>query len=286
MTSTTFFFIFIPILGIILLLVNFILAPHNPYQEKDSVLVNKLIPFFVLKFINKNIILNIEFILLYSSLLLFTYSIFQSTYYGDIRLFSVCLILALFLFIYIYINYINLTLIRKYPLTIHATNILVLIVIVICLFLLINSMLLDFNRLLMDISRMLNPKTPSPEPPYKGGGNSKGGPNNNGPNNNNPSGLSSSSKAPNSSEDKRSNTPDSPEDEFTTKYNSLSDRDIVVYLQREKQRVVDERISNNSSYTSLTLSDLGIKLTGDWRDDPYRVYLNRNIYYKDPTRSA
>jgi len=37
MTSTTFFFIFIPILGIILLLVNFILAPHNPYQEKDSV---------------------------------------------------------------------------------------------------------------------------------------------------------------------------------------------------------------------------------------------------------
>jgi len=37
MTSTTFFFIFIPVLGIILLLVNFILAPHNPYQEKDSV---------------------------------------------------------------------------------------------------------------------------------------------------------------------------------------------------------------------------------------------------------
>src|SRR5246500_702454 len=37
MTSTTFFFIFIPILGIILLLANFILAPHNPYQEKDSV---------------------------------------------------------------------------------------------------------------------------------------------------------------------------------------------------------------------------------------------------------
>jgi len=37
MTSTTFFFIFIPILGVILLLINFILAPHNPYQEKDSV---------------------------------------------------------------------------------------------------------------------------------------------------------------------------------------------------------------------------------------------------------
>jgi hypothetical protein len=185
------------------------------------VLVNKLTPFFVLKFRSKNIILNIEFILLYSSLLIFTYSIFQSTYYGDILLFSVCLILALFLFIYIYVNYINLTLIRKYPLAIHATNILVLIVIVICLFLLINSMLLDFNRLLMDISRMLNPKTPSPEPPYKGAGNPKGGPNNNGPNNN-PSGLSSSSKAPNSSEDKRSNTPDSPKDEPVTYY-SLSD---------------------------------------------------------------
>src|SRR6201989_1265571 len=37
MTSTTFFFIFIPILAIILLVVNLILAPHNPYQEKDSV---------------------------------------------------------------------------------------------------------------------------------------------------------------------------------------------------------------------------------------------------------
>src|SRR3989454_4029151 len=37
MTSTTFFIIFIPILSIILLLVNLLLAPHNPYQEKDSV---------------------------------------------------------------------------------------------------------------------------------------------------------------------------------------------------------------------------------------------------------
>jgi len=30
------FFIFIPILAIILLAVNLIFAPHNPYQEKDS----------------------------------------------------------------------------------------------------------------------------------------------------------------------------------------------------------------------------------------------------------
>ena len=37
MSSTTFFIIFIPILAVILLAVNLILAPHNPYQEKDSV---------------------------------------------------------------------------------------------------------------------------------------------------------------------------------------------------------------------------------------------------------
>ena len=36
MTSITFFFIFIPILAIILLSVNLIFAPHNPYEEKDS----------------------------------------------------------------------------------------------------------------------------------------------------------------------------------------------------------------------------------------------------------
>lgn len=36
MTSKTFFFLFIPILAIILLAVNLIFAPHNPYQEKDS----------------------------------------------------------------------------------------------------------------------------------------------------------------------------------------------------------------------------------------------------------
>src|SRR3954469_4028268 len=36
MTTTTFFLFLIPVLGIILLSVNLILAPHNPYQEKDS----------------------------------------------------------------------------------------------------------------------------------------------------------------------------------------------------------------------------------------------------------
>ena len=36
MTSLTFFFIFIPILALILLAVNILLAPHNPYQEKNS----------------------------------------------------------------------------------------------------------------------------------------------------------------------------------------------------------------------------------------------------------
>lgn len=37
MTSTTFFIIFVPILAVLLLAINLILAPHNPYQEKDSV---------------------------------------------------------------------------------------------------------------------------------------------------------------------------------------------------------------------------------------------------------
>ena len=36
MNTTTFFFLFIPILALILLTVNLIFAPHNPYQEKDS----------------------------------------------------------------------------------------------------------------------------------------------------------------------------------------------------------------------------------------------------------
>ena len=37
MPSQIFFLIFIPILAIVLLGLNFILAPHNPYEEKDSV---------------------------------------------------------------------------------------------------------------------------------------------------------------------------------------------------------------------------------------------------------
>src|SRR5436309_184824 len=36
MTSLTFFFILIPILALILLTINIILSPHNPYQEKNS----------------------------------------------------------------------------------------------------------------------------------------------------------------------------------------------------------------------------------------------------------
>ena len=37
MTSQVFFFIFVPILAVVLLLLNIILAPHNPYEEKNSV---------------------------------------------------------------------------------------------------------------------------------------------------------------------------------------------------------------------------------------------------------
>lgn len=36
MTSLTFFFILIPILALLLLTINLLLSPHNPYQEKDS----------------------------------------------------------------------------------------------------------------------------------------------------------------------------------------------------------------------------------------------------------
>lgn len=36
MRSTTFFFILVPVLGLVLLAVNFLLAPHSPYQEKNS----------------------------------------------------------------------------------------------------------------------------------------------------------------------------------------------------------------------------------------------------------
>ena len=36
MSSLTFFFILTPILAILLLSINLILSPHNPYQEKDS----------------------------------------------------------------------------------------------------------------------------------------------------------------------------------------------------------------------------------------------------------
>ena len=36
MTSLTFFFLFIPVLALILLVINILLSPHNPYQEKNS----------------------------------------------------------------------------------------------------------------------------------------------------------------------------------------------------------------------------------------------------------
>ena len=37
MSSVTFLFVFVTILTIVFLLLNFILAPHNPYQEKYSI---------------------------------------------------------------------------------------------------------------------------------------------------------------------------------------------------------------------------------------------------------
>jgi NADH-ubiquinone oxidoreductase chain 3 len=37
MSSMTFFFLFVSILALVFLIVNFLLAPHNPYQEKYSI---------------------------------------------------------------------------------------------------------------------------------------------------------------------------------------------------------------------------------------------------------
>nr|SNU76936.1 TPA: mitochondrially encoded NADH dehydrogenase 3 [Fusarium oxysporum] len=37
MSSVTFLFVFVTVLTIVFLLLNFILAPHNPYQEKYSI---------------------------------------------------------------------------------------------------------------------------------------------------------------------------------------------------------------------------------------------------------
>jgi NADH-ubiquinone oxidoreductase chain 3 len=37
MSSLTFFFLFVSILALLFLIVNFLLAPHNPYQEKYSI---------------------------------------------------------------------------------------------------------------------------------------------------------------------------------------------------------------------------------------------------------
>jgi NADH-ubiquinone oxidoreductase chain 3 len=37
MSSLTFFFLFVAILAIVFLVVNLLLAPHNPYQEKYSI---------------------------------------------------------------------------------------------------------------------------------------------------------------------------------------------------------------------------------------------------------
>lgn len=45
MSSTLFFFFFIPLLALILLAVNLIFAPHSPYLEKDSVFECGFTPF-------------------------------------------------------------------------------------------------------------------------------------------------------------------------------------------------------------------------------------------------
>ena len=36
MTTTTFYLFLIPVIAVLLLAINLLLSPHNPYQEKDS----------------------------------------------------------------------------------------------------------------------------------------------------------------------------------------------------------------------------------------------------------
>ena len=37
MTNTTFYLFLVPVIAVLLLAINLLLSPHNPYQEKDSV---------------------------------------------------------------------------------------------------------------------------------------------------------------------------------------------------------------------------------------------------------
>src|SRR5436309_14236942 len=98
MTSLTFFFIFIPILALILLGVNIVLSPQNPYQEKNSAFECGFHSFLGqnrTQFSISFFIFALLFLLFYLEILL-VYSYIVSAYSNDIY---VIIIMLIFFFI-------------------------------------------------------------------------------------------------------------------------------------------------------------------------------------------
>ncbi len=101
MTSITFFFFFIPLLAIIFLAVNLIFAPHNPYQEKDSVFecgfhsflgqnrTQFSISFFIFALLF--LLFDLEIILMYP----YVVSAYTNSIYGLVIMLIFCLALTL-----------------------------------------------------------------------------------------------------------------------------------------------------------------------------------------------
>jgi NADH-ubiquinone oxidoreductase chain 3 len=80
MSSVTFLFVFVTILTIVFLLLNFILAPHNPYQEKYSFLGQNRTQFGVKFFIFALVylLLDLEILVIYP----YGISVYENGIYG------------------------------------------------------------------------------------------------------------------------------------------------------------------------------------------------------------
>jgi len=236
-------------------------------KKKDSLLnFIKDILFFCISKIYPNIKFTTLYGLMYFLvggvlLLLFTYSIFKSTYYGDICLLSVCLILALSVFVLIYFNIINVTFKNKHPNIHYYINIIIIVLIMFCLFILMDGFYKDVFRVLMEINRMLNPMPNSPRSDSPGNGSTGPG---NGPSGPNPVEPSTSQDPNNkgkarrrsSSEDRVIPQPVDPvileADEAKTVYNRLNQlkNDELAYRAR-----------HNIGYKKVSLGDVEVKYT-------------------------
>lgn len=220
-------------------------------------------------------------------LLLFTYSIFKSTYYGDICLLSVCLILALSVFVLIYFNIINVTFKNKHPNIHYYINILIFVLIMLCLFILMDGFYKDVFRVLMEINRILNPMPNSPRSDPPGNGSSGPG---NGPSGPNPVEPSTSQDPDNkgkarrrsSSEDRVIPQPVDPvileAGEAKTVYNRLNQlkNDELAYRARY-----------NIGYKKVSLGDVEVKYTnrGLLTNDTSNFLLNK-LYNTDDLRTT